>query len=150
MLQANTSMPELGEELPDEDHISRSTLLIYCRADLEAIAERRRRNYLYLLSRLRKIEELEVMYPQLGKGCVPMNMPVLIRNNKREELYYKLMNAGIPTIALYYRLVDDINPDHYPDSHFLSKNILNLPVHQDVTRADLDRLAKELRDLSSN
>ncbi len=150
MLQANTDKIELGEELPDDDAISTDTLLLYCRSNLPAIAERRRYNYLYLLDLLRGIDGLEIMYPQLDDGCVPMNMPVLIGNGMREELYFSLMDIEIPTIALYYRLIDGIAPERYPDSHYLSNNILNLPIHQDVTREELDRLATELRALTSN
>jgi len=73
-----------------------------------------------------------------------MNLPIIVKNNKREKLYFKLMDEGIPTIALYYRLIDSIDRRQYPDSYYLSNNILNLPVHQDITKNDIEILTKKL------
>ena len=54
------------------------------------------------------------------------------------------MNEGIPTIALYYRLISTITARQFPASHLLSRDILNLPVHQDIEISDLAHLTDRL------
>ena len=54
------------------------------------------------------------------------------------------MSEDLPTIALYYRLIDAIRPEEFPVSHLLSRSILNLPVHQDTEIADLHQLTDAL------
>ena len=54
------------------------------------------------------------------------------------------MLEDLPTIALYYRLIDAIRPEEFPVSHLLSRSILNLPVHQDTEIADLHQLTDAL------
>jgi dTDP-4-amino-4,6-dideoxygalactose transaminase len=88
--------------------------------------------------------------PDIG-NLVPHDFPIVVHDGCREKLYFELMKEDLPTIALYYRLIDAITPDAFPLSHALSKDILNLPVHQDTDQADLehlnDRLVKILAGL---
>jgi dTDP-4-amino-4,6-dideoxygalactose transaminase len=70
-----------------------------------------------------------------------------VHDGLREKLYFALMDEGIPTIALYYRLIAAITPRDFPASHDLARNILNLPVHQDTSLEDLSRLSDRLEVL---
>ena len=54
---------------------------------------------------------------------------VLIGGNRREELSFHLMNRQKLTIALYYRLVNEIDVALLPDSIDVPRIILSLPVH---------------------
>jgi dTDP-4-amino-4,6-dideoxygalactose transaminase len=127
-----------------EDQCVPAVLEQLCRTDLEAAAQYRRRNYAYLQDRLSGVSGLNPMY-ELTLDTVPHNFPVLIDSNRREELYFHLMNRQMPTIALYYRLVNEIDVALFPDSSDVSRSILNLPVHQDNSREGLETLAGEIR-----
>ncbi|NNJ71538.1 MAG: hypothetical protein HKP10_09670, partial [Kiritimatiellales bacterium] len=65
----------------------------------------------------------------------------------REKLYFDLIERGFTLIALYYRLVPEIDEERFPVSHMLSQSILNLPVHQDTTTEDLDDLIHAIQDI---
>lgn len=60
------------------------------------------------------------------------------------------MDLQIPTTALYYRLIDQIDASEFPGSHCVSKSILNLPVHQDVSAEDVSRICEEIGKFMSN
>jgi dTDP-4-amino-4,6-dideoxygalactose transaminase len=113
------------------------------RTDLRSVGELRRANYRWLVQRLAGVDGLTVLYPNLGT-LVPHDFPVWIHDGLREKLYFALLDEGLPTIALYYRLVDTIRPEEFPLSHALSRSVLNLPVHQDTTITDLEHLTDRL------
>jgi dTDP-4-amino-4,6-dideoxygalactose transaminase len=114
------------------------------RTDLPGTARKRRENYRWLSERLRNVDGLTILYPEL-RDEVPHDFPICVHDGLREKLYWALMSEEAPTIALYYRLIDAIPPDEFPVSHRLSQNILNLPVHQDTDIADLERLTDVLK-----
>jgi len=115
------------------------------RTDFHQIISIRRQNYEYLLEHLNQIEEIELFYPNLNKDIVPLNFPILVKNGKREKLYFNLEKKGVITCSLYYRLIEQIDKNRYPISYEISNSILNLPVHQDITLAGLDFLVEKLK-----
>lgn len=134
----------------EEERCPPQVLEQFVRTDLHAVAAVRRANYAWLSERLRKVAGVEVLYPSIGDQ-VPHDFPIRVHNGLREKLYFALMEKGLPTIALYYRMIDAITPAAFPHSHALAKCILNLPVHQDTSTDDLavlcDTLGTELTKL---
>jgi dTDP-4-amino-4,6-dideoxygalactose transaminase len=137
-------------EPPVSDRCDPTCLEQLLRTDLDAVAAARRENYRWLSARFVGTDGLTVLYPNFGE-YVPHDFPVRIHDGRREKLYFALMAEDLPTVALYYRLIDAIRPEAFPISHELSRSILNLPVHQDTELADLkhlsDRLVALLADL---
>ena len=131
------------------DKISLEAMEIYSTSDIEAITNQRIKNYNALLELLLPMSGIEILYPKLPTGIVPMNFPVLLRSKNRHETFEGLMNEGVETMALYYQLIDPIQEAEYPVSHEISRKILNLPIHQDVSAGDIriiaDKLTKVLR-----
>lgn len=136
---------KLQLDLPTDDQVSLGALTAFARADWKGIAERRKANYAWLVDRLKNVDGIEVLYPEIG-DCVPHDFPLRILNGLREKLYFRLMDRHMPTTALYYKMVDNIGQDEFPGSHDLSLSILNLPVHQDTDRHDLERLCGALEE----
>ncbi len=130
--------------LPDEDKISYDASLQLLNSDLEAIAAKRRDNFIYYSAALEGVDGLQVMYT-LNEDEVPQTFPVRVKNKLREPLYFYLMEKQIPTIALYYRLIDNLDANSYPLSHTISREILNLPVHQDITQDDTAIIMREMK-----
>lgn len=112
--------------------------------DLYRILEKRLGNYNLLYDLLASQEGIEIMY-DLKEGDVPHDFPILVKNGLREKLYFLLIDLGIPTTALYYRLIDDIKSQGFEGMQEISKNILNLPIHQDVDKADLELMAGKIK-----
>jgi dTDP-4-amino-4,6-dideoxygalactose transaminase len=113
------------------------------RSDVQAICSKRRDNYKFLMEQLVRIDELTPLW-KLDSETVPHSFPVRIANGARERLYFHLLEQGMPTIALYYQLADELKQADHPTSFEISNSILNLPVHQDTTNDDLIRLVNEI------
>ncbi len=112
-------------------------------SDVLEIVRRRRENYSFLERALASVEGIERLW-KLGRDTVPHNFPVIVKNELREELYFHLLERNMPTMALYYQLVDELDPCEFPVSFDIANSILNLPVHQDTAIDDLVSLVAEL------
>lgn len=135
----------------NKGRISRESLEILYKSRLESISLVRRNNYISLARELEGIEDIKILYPALPDQIVPLNFPVLILNKNRERIYYALRNEGLTAVALYYKLIDQIEENRYPISHKISRSILNLPIHQDVRPDQIGYIAEKLiRVLKSN
>ena len=144
MLQVNNG---LYKELFNgcEENIQLRDLLTYAKSDMDMIAERKVENYKTYLQLLNKESELfEILYPELQEGVVPNNFPVIIKNYDRFKLYNELDAMGIPTVVLYYRMIEELNKEEFPISFKLADTILNLPVHQDTEIKDIKHIAEVL------
>ncbi len=128
-------------EISDTDHIN-----LFSKFDFLKIANMRRNNYQYLLEKLKELSAIEILYPKLPKGIVPLNFPILIKNINRDKVYFEMQERGIELVSLYYRLIEQIGRE-YSNSYYISKHITNLPIHQAITYSDIDKMAEELKSI---
>src|SRR5258706_13316843 len=133
--------------IDEKDKISQKTLELFCSSKLDQIASVRRRNYILLASYLKNMDQIETIYPQLANGIVPHTFPILLKSLSREKIYFEMIDKGVRVVALYYKLIDQINVMDYPISHDISQRILNLPIHQDLTDGDMRFIADKLQDV---
>jgi|SRR5665213_1726249 len=143
VLQINSAKSDFAP-ISNVDSAPLSVLEQYAMSDLDGIATRRRDNYRTYLLMLPRHEILEVMY-ELEEHDIPQSFPLKIKNGIRPKLYFHLMAKNMPTTALYYRLISQIAKETFPLSYKISDEILNLPVHQDITREDICRLCGEIK-----
>ncbi|SDH86746.1 MULTISPECIES: DegT/DnrJ/EryC1/StrS family aminotransferase [Winogradskyella] len=113
--------------------------------DVKAIADKRIENYKYLDKLIKNIEGIKPLM-SLALEDIPHNYPITVNNNLREKLYFWMIEKNITLIALYYRLINPISKDKYSNTYYLSNNILNLPIHQDINKVELDNLAELLEE----
>lgn len=113
--------------------------------DLPAIAAVRKRNAEHLGRVLPfRAGRLDPLWPDWPGPAIPQSYPVVIGAVDRDALYETANAAGFGVVSLYHTLIAEIDRAEYPASYGLSRRIMNLPVHQDVSEADLDRLARAL------
>lgn len=74
-------------------------------------------------------------------------VPILIKRHNRDELYFKLNEAGFGAVSLYHTMIDPIQKAGDEDAVWLSKHIMNLPVHQDVTERQITEMSVKLLEL---
>lgn len=123
--------------------ISKSTLDIYNNTDIFQTSLIRRKNYNLLLKKINQNSKVfQIYFPKLITGIVPLNFPVLLKTNNREQIYWDLVNKCIAPVSLYYRLIPELMNYKYPTSHHISERILNLPIHQDLTSEDINYIAE--------
>ncbi|MBI2135128.1 DegT/DnrJ/EryC1/StrS aminotransferase family protein [Candidatus Woesearchaeota archaeon] len=134
------------EPLDQSKKISPDDMQLFFTSNWEKINKIRLRNYNYLLDALRNEKLIEIMYPKLEQGIIPLNFPILFKKNLREKVYFRMIKKGVITIALYYRLIPEIPVSKFPVSVEISNSILNLPVHQDITPEDLKKTVNALKE----
>lgn len=146
LLRSNLDQFELTGSIRDEDRIDLSALEVFTRIQETQVVEKRLINYKYLAQLLDNCPGVTLLFPEVPVGVVPLNMPVIIADELREDLYFYLIDRGFPTIALYYRLIDDLHAEEFSVSRMISENILNLPIHQDAETSELDELVGAIRE----
>ncbi len=118
--------------------------------DLKMISEIRRRNATVLDSLLTPLrEELEPLWGLPTGNEVLQSYPLLVRNASRDDLYFSMNKAGFGVISLYHTLVPQIASDQFPEPHSISRKILNLPIHQDVSEGCIESMISQLKVLLS-
>lgn len=112
---------------------------IYMRSNLDKIAEIRWSNFIYAEHLLTGLKRLTFLYKDSRVFSCPLNIPMMTRSKEdRHELYSALVHNGIVPTALYHILVPQLNKPEFSESIDISNRIINLPVHQDCTRNEID------------
>jgi dTDP-4-amino-4,6-dideoxygalactose transaminase len=126
--------------VPDPD-----CALPLCDFDLNRIAYKRGANSLVLDKLVRKLgPSIEPLFGAPGCDVFPQSYPVMIRSTSRDRLYHEMNAAGFGVISLYHTLISQISSDSFPAAAKVSRRILNLPIHQDVSEDALESMVREL------
>jgi dTDP-4-amino-4,6-dideoxygalactose transaminase len=113
--------------------------------DLYGIAHRRRANSLVLDGLVRDLAPAaEPLWGAPRGGEFPQSYPVIIRNRSRNQIYREMNAAGFGVVSLYHTMIEPIASDRFPASAQVSRQILNLPVHQDASEPALESMVREL------
>jgi len=109
------------------------------------VVERRRRNFLHLIDRLKGIVPL--VYDVLPDGVCPLFFPVLTSN--KVHISKRLFEVGIESVNFWSLHEPQAPKGMFPEVDRLRETVLELPCHQDVSPKDIERLAGELWKLRS-
>jgi len=104
--------------------------------DVDAVADRRRENFRYLLERFPATLSVEPMVRSLPEGCTPYSFPLLVRNGARDALRAALVRDGVLAGACWPEAPFDAR---HARTAALAGAALELPIHQAISRAQLDR-----------
>lgn len=102
-----------------------------------AISERRIGNYLYLQPFIDSHEDYFVPLKDAADidNNIPQTFPIVIKRGDRNKIYEIMNDAGYGVVSLYHTMIEELRRDEHRDALWLSKRILNLPIHQDVDRS---------------
>ncbi|MBI4474031.1 MAG: aminotransferase class V-fold PLP-dependent enzyme [Acidobacteria bacterium] len=113
--------------------------LLLRRFDYGAIKETRRRNFRLLEERLRGRAAL--LPRTLDDGVCPLFFPLLVSD--KENAARALWSRGIETVE-FWNHGDPEARREGNSAQFLRKHVLEVPIHQDVTSAQLEYMATEI------
>jgi dTDP-4-amino-4,6-dideoxygalactose transaminase len=132
--------PLLGVLTPDPE----STVNLYD-YDLHRIARRRSDNA-QLLSQLlsRFVPQIRQLRDEATSRGIPQSFPVRVPAGLRDRLYFEMNAAGFGVVSLYHTLIPQISRERFPAAFNVSRQILNLPVHQDVSGEALELMVHDL------
>lgn len=117
--------------------------------DFYHIAQARKRNaglWENLLAGMEKqIEMLRFQENSSGMDITPQTFPVIVKQHDRTDLYFELNQAGFGAVSLYHTLINPLlNTSRFADAVWISKHILNLPVHQDIEEGQIEQMCSIL------
>jgi dTDP-4-amino-4,6-dideoxygalactose transaminase len=101
----------------------------------------RRENFSRLQSKL--AGRVKMLREDLGPGVCPLFFPILVAN--KHEVAEALRARGIEAVEFWNDLQN--NPHVGPDARYLRAHVLELPIHQGVTPAQVDYIAEQVESL---
>lgn len=115
--------------------------------DPAQIVERRRRNYLALDQALAGSSGYRKVFENLPNGACPLFLPVWVA--EREALRATLHSRGVETYRFGATPHPQFDSATGEETGGMRDNILCLPVHQQITDSDVEKLSRILRPLFS-
>jgi len=115
------------------------------RSDVSAIVAKRRENYAFLLRQLSSISGIRMVFPDLGARHCPWVFPVVFEGI--EGAHLTLRARGIPAVTWGAVRHPSMPSGEFPVAEFLYKNLVMLPVHQDLCEPDLHAIVQESRSI---
>jgi perosamine synthetase len=117
------------------------TLRIAQAQDLTAVVERRRRNYFFLLGRLREVSA--PLFHQLPPGVCPLFYPLVVDDKAR--VLQRLRERGIDAIDFWRRFHPACDAAAFPEVARLRERIVEIPCHQDLGPELMEEVAQATR-----
>jgi len=105
------------------------------------IVERRKENYLFLMERFSGSELYKPLFRDLAESTVPYVFPLLVQTP--DPIFYKLRAKGLPLLR-WEQLWNKGDHNICDISSHYSRHLIQIPCHQEFTRADLEHMASTI------
>jgi dTDP-4-amino-4,6-dideoxygalactose transaminase len=109
--------------------------------DYDAIRRKRRENFQLLNQELRGA--VATVRDDLNGGVCPLFFPILVKNKR--EAVRSLQSRGIGAVDFWNDRQD--NPAIGKEARHLRAHLMELPIHQEVSRPQIEYMAREVRQL---
>jgi dTDP-4-amino-4,6-dideoxygalactose transaminase len=126
--------------------MSRLSHWVMAHQDYDMIVERRRRNFLHLLHRLREISR--PVFTDLPSGVCPLFYPLRVRD--KSAILPQLLDRGVDAVNFWSTTPSMVPAGAFPEVETLRQTILELPCHQDLGPRAMDWIADQVFDLRQN
>ena len=144
-LGVDQNSPSFQSEMVNFPMSRTSRFLLEC-ADFPAAARARRENYKFLAKAMRDLAGVRPLFADLPEGVVPYVFPVVC---DAPDSHLPLRRAGIPAVSWEGVRHALAGKHEFPGAGFLYDHAVFLPVHQDLTRADLEAIARAVRAVNA-
>jgi dTDP-4-amino-4,6-dideoxygalactose transaminase len=140
-----TPVGDMGFDLTDVDlAMSPVSERLLDRLDFDGIRNARRANYRRLADALRGRAQL--VLPDLDDGVCPLFFPVLVPD--KHAAATALWQRGVDALEFWNDGVELGADETSADARFLRAHVLELPIHQDLTPAHVDYVARQVLNLN--
>jgi perosamine synthetase len=123
--------------------MSAASHVILRNQDYPAIVEARRRNYFLLYAALRGIAP--PVTGELTTGVCPLFYPVRVKD--KASVMSELLVRGVETVDFWRVRHPAVPEGEFPEVDALRAEVVELPVHQDLSPADAEHVAASLREV---
>jgi len=135
-----TPVGDMGFDLTDVDlAISRVSARLLDRLDFAGIRRTRLANYRRLAEALRG--NAHAALPDPGDDVCPLFFPVLVAD--KHAAATALQQQGVDALEFWNDGVEPGGGEMSADTRFLRAHVLELPIHQDLTAAHIDYIARQ-------
>ena len=145
-LGVDNNSPSFQSEMVNFPMSRTSRFLLEC-ADFPAAARARRENYKLLAEAVRDFAGVRPLFADLPESVVPYVFPAVF---DASDSHLPLRRAGIPAVSwegVRHAMADK---REFPGAGFLYDHAVFLPVHQELTRADLESIARAVRAVNAS
>lgn len=111
--------------------------------DFVTISQQRKNNAKEWKALLTGNSEIE-MLRENTQIATPQTFPVIVKKYDRNNLYFKLNEAGFGDVSLYHTMIRPVAEGDYKDANWVSQHITNLPVHQDIKNGQIHQMYKKI------
>jgi len=112
------------------------------------VINNRRTNYLALLKLFEGKQGMKALFPTLADGVAPLLFPIMIENPP--PFLHAMELAGIDACILWASVHPAFPLDEFQDVVYLKSHLVVLPVHQELTHADLLRIESAVDRYNQN
>jgi dTDP-4-amino-4,6-dideoxygalactose transaminase len=120
--------------------MSRMTRSLLCGVDGEIIVERRRKNYSKLYSEISNLRGISQLLGDLPAGVCLLGLPIRVRD--RSQWISRLRASHIDAYPWWSGYHRGIDWNEFPEACRLKDEVVLLPVHQQLSTAHMDHIAK--------
>jgi dTDP-4-amino-4,6-dideoxygalactose transaminase len=113
------------------------------RFDYDAIPRKRREHFLFLHQKL--AGRATLLEKDLAEGVCPLFFPLLVPDKRAAA--EALWRRGIGAVEFWNQGDPEASREAFPQVQFLRDHLLELPIHQDLTLAHLEYMARQVLDL---
>jgi perosamine synthetase len=114
--------------------------------DVNKVVHKRRENFGYVSERFPSGDVFQSLHPSLPEGCTPYSYPFLVLNGKRDQYRDELLKQGVVTGAGW---PESTYVPSQQGTALLSKQLLELPIHQALTQKQIDGSLLRVRQLAA-
>ena len=140
-------------DYPHEISALGARLLYAGQKDIEAIARRRRENFVTIANVLEGMEDVVIPQPfsKRDQDAAPYAFPFFVGQDRVSAVYGALWRLGIPA-QTWPDLPPEVisHPEEFCAAHYWRQNLLLLPVHQSLTARQMARLVSCLKHVLSS
>ncbi len=111
--------------------------------DYEGIRQRRRENFRLLRDKL--AGEVPLLLDDLKEGVCPLFFPILVAD--KHAAARALEQRGVSTVEFWNSGDPEAAENGFADTQFLRRHVLELPIHQDITPAQIEYMTKQILSL---
>lgn len=114
---------------------------------IEWVIKKRRAHFQCLLEGIHDSNYWKVCFTSLPHGICPLFFPIRVTGGSRRDLQLALEGLGISTFVFGEQLHPALPTKDFPEAELLSREILCLPVHQELDEERLDSMVHVMNSL---
>lgn len=125
--------------------------LIPCVYDINGIARKRKENFKALWALMEGNEEyfIPLKTEEDIVDNVPQTFPIIIKRGNRDKIYEIMNESGFGVVSLYHTMIEELRTEEHSEACWLSRHIMNLPVHQDCDDTEYKAMIETLKEACS-